>query len=161
MSQELMNGGEVISEFDMRTRRWATKALREYILKGFVIDDERLKNPWHFDRAYFDELLERIQEIRISKRNVCQKIADVFEQCSCDYDKNSDIVKEFHSLLLHKLALISTDNKIAEELNQQLYMLIDYAEHMAEADQLMTMMDLWKRSRSFLSIDFSEEDEQT
>ena len=72
-------------------RIWATNTLKEYIKKGFVLNDELLKNGPKFGKDYFDELLERIREIRASERRAYQKITDVFEQCSYDYDKNSEI----------------------------------------------------------------------
>ena len=70
-------------------RIWSTKTLKEYITKGFVLNDDMLKNGQPFGKDYFDELLERIREIRASERRAYQKIADVFEQCSYDYDKKS------------------------------------------------------------------------
>ena len=72
-------------------RIWATKTLKEYIKKGFILNSEMLKNGPKFGKDYFDELLERIREIRASERRAYQKITDVFEQCSYDYDKNSEI----------------------------------------------------------------------
>ena len=83
-------GYRVNSKKATRFRQWATKTLKEYITKGFVLNDDMLKNGKPFGRDYFDELLERIREIRASERRAYQKIADVFEQCSYDYDKNSD-----------------------------------------------------------------------
>ncbi len=83
-------GYRVNSKKATRFRQWATKTLKEYITKGFVLNDEMLKNGKPFGKDYFDELLERIREIRASERRAYQKIADVFEQCSYDYDKNSD-----------------------------------------------------------------------
>ena len=68
-------------------RIWATKTLREFIIKGFVLDDERLKQGSRFGKDYFDELLERIREIRASERRFYLKITDIYEQCSIDYDK--------------------------------------------------------------------------
>ena len=82
-------GYRVNSKKATRFRQWATKTLKEYIQKGFVLNDEMLKNGRPFGRDYFDELLERIREIRASERRAYQKIADIFEQCSYDYDKNS------------------------------------------------------------------------
>lgn len=69
-------------------RIWATKTLREFIIKGFVLDDERLKNGVNFGKDYFDELLERIREIRASERRFYQKITDIYAECSIDYDNN-------------------------------------------------------------------------
>ena len=83
-------GYQVNSKKATRFRQWATRTLKEYIQKGFVLNDELMKNGRPFGRDYFDELLERIREIRASERRAYQKIADVFEQCSYDYDKNSE-----------------------------------------------------------------------
>ena len=70
----------------IRFRQWTTKTLKEYIIKGFVLNDDMLKNGKPFGKDYFDELLERIREIRASERRAYQKITDIFEQCSYDYD---------------------------------------------------------------------------
>ncbi len=86
-------GYRVNSKKATRFRQWATKTLKEYIQKGFVLNDDLMKNGRPFGKDYFDELLERIREIRASERRAYQKIADVFEQCSYDYDKNSDTTK--------------------------------------------------------------------
>ena len=88
-------GYRVNSKKATRFRQWATKTLKEYIQKGFVLNDEMMKNGRPFGKDYFDELLERIREIRASERRAYQKIADVFEQCSYDYDKNSETTKAF------------------------------------------------------------------
>ena len=82
-----------------RFRQWATKTLKEYIQKGFVLNDELMKNGRPFGRDYFDELLERIREIRVSERRAYQKIADIFEQCSYDYDKNSEVTQEYYTVI--------------------------------------------------------------
>lgn len=82
-------GYRVNSKKATRFRQWATKTLKEYIQKGFVLNDEMMKNGRPFGKDYFDELLERIREIRASERRAYQKIADVFEQCSYDYDKTA------------------------------------------------------------------------
>lgn len=84
-------GYRVNSKKATRFRQWATKTLKEYITKWFVLNDDMLKNGRPFGKDYFDELLERIREIRASERRAYQKITDVFEQCSYDYDKNSEI----------------------------------------------------------------------
>ncbi len=78
-------------------RIWATKILKEYIIKGFAMDDERLKNGKYFGKDYFEELLERVRSIRSSERRIYQKITDIFAECSIDYDKDSEITKEFYS----------------------------------------------------------------
>jgi hypothetical protein len=97
-----------------RFRQWATKTLHEYIKKGFVLNDELLKNGKPFGKDYFDELLERIREIRASERRAYQKIADVFEQCSYDYDKNSNLTREFYSFVQNKLHYAITGKTAAE-----------------------------------------------
>ena len=81
----------------------ATKTLREFIIKGFVLDDERLKHGKRFGRDYFDELLERIREIRASERRFYQKITDIYAQCSIDYDTKADISKTFYKTVQNKL----------------------------------------------------------
>ena len=75
-------------------RIWATITLREFIIKGFVLDDERLKQGKYFGKDYFDELLERIREIRASERRFYQKITDIYA-LSSDYDKNAPVTKDF------------------------------------------------------------------
>ena len=95
-------------------RIWATKTLKEYITKGFVLNDEMLKNGQPFGKDYFDELLERIREIRASERRAYQKIADVFEQCSYDYDKKSETTKAFYSFVQNKLHFAVTGKTAAE-----------------------------------------------
>ena len=83
-----------------RFRIWATKILREYIQKGFVLDDERLKQgETTFGKDYFKELLERVRSIRASERRIWQKITDIFAECSIDYDKNSEITKDFYAIV--------------------------------------------------------------
>ncbi len=83
-------------------RKWATTVLREYMIKGFALDDERLKNGTHFGKDYFDELLERIREIRLSERRIYLKVTDIFALAS-DYDRTSEIVKEFFAFIQNKL----------------------------------------------------------
>ena len=95
-------------------RIWATKTLKEYITKGFVLNDDMLKNGQPFGKDYFDELLERIREIRASERRAYQKIADVFEQCSYDYDKKSEATKAFYSFVQNKLHFAVTGKTAAE-----------------------------------------------
>lgn len=96
-------GYRVNSKKATRFRQWATRTLKEYITKGFVLNDELLKNGRPFGRDYFDELLERIREIRASERRAYQKITDIFEQCSYDYDKNSAITRDFYAFVQNKL----------------------------------------------------------
>ena len=107
-------GYRVNSKKATRFRQWATKTLKEYIQKGFVLNDDMLKNGKPFGRDYFDELLERIREIRASERRAYQKIADVFEQCSYDYDKNSQTTKDFYAFVQNKLHFAVTGKTAAE-----------------------------------------------
>lgn len=107
-------GYRVNSKKATRFRQWATKTLKEYIQKGFVLNDEMLKNGRPFGRDYFDELLERIREIRASERRAYQKIADIFEQCSYDYDKNSELTREFYAFVQNKLHFAITGKTAAE-----------------------------------------------
>ena len=97
-------GYRVNSSKATKFRIWATKILKEYIIKGFAMDDERLKNPNQpFGKDYFDEQLERIRDIRSSKRRFYQKITDIYAQCSADYDSNSDETKNFYASVQNKL----------------------------------------------------------
>ena len=107
-------GYRVNSKKATRFRQWATKTLKEYITKGFVLNEEMLKNGKPFGKDYFDELLERIREIRASERRAYQKITDVFEQCSYDYDRNSDITKAFYAFVQNKLHFAVTGKTAAE-----------------------------------------------
>ena len=107
-------GYRVNSKKATRFRQWATKTLREYIQKGFVLNDDMLKNGKPFGRDYFDELLERIREIRASERRAYQKIADLFEQCSYDYNSNSDLTRQFYSFVQNKLHYAVTGKTSAE-----------------------------------------------
>ena len=107
-------GYRVNSKKATRFRQWATKTLKEYITKGFVLNDDMLKNGKPFGKDYFDELLERIREIRASERRAYQKITDIFEQCSYDYDKNSEITKNFYAFVQNKLHFAVTGKTAAE-----------------------------------------------
>ena len=112
-------GYRVNSKKATQFRQWATKTLKEYITKGFVLNDDMLKNGKPFGRDYFDELLERIREIRASERRAYQKIADVFEQCSYDYDKNSDTTKAFYAFVQNKLHFAVTGKTAAELISER------------------------------------------
>ncbi|HLD55030.1 MAG TPA: virulence RhuM family protein [Candidatus Nanoarchaeia archaeon] len=95
-------GYRVNSQKATKFRIWATKKLKEYILKGFVLNDERLKNGEHFGKSYFDELIERIRDIRTSERNFYQKITDIYST-SVDYDINSPETISFFSAVQNKM----------------------------------------------------------
>ncbi len=96
-------------------RIWATQILREYIVKGFVMDDERLKNPEYFlGKDYFDEMLERIRDIRSSERRFYQKITDIYAQCSVDYNQNAEITRRFFATVQNKLHWATSHQTAAE-----------------------------------------------
>src|SRR5690606_36472951 len=84
-------------------RIWATQTLKEFIIKGFVMDDERLKQGQNFGKDYFDELLERIRSIRASERRFYQKITDIYAQASIDYDPKAPITQTFYKTVQNKL----------------------------------------------------------
>lgn len=94
-------------------RIWATKTLKEFIIKGFVLDDERLKKGKHFGKDYFDELLERIREIRASERRFYQKITDIYA-LSADYDRDAPVTREFFATVQNKLHWAITGKTAAE-----------------------------------------------
>ncbi|WP_198264268.1 virulence RhuM family protein [sulfur-oxidizing endosymbiont of Gigantopelta aegis] len=101
-------------------RIWATERLKEYIIKGFTMDDERLKNPERvFGEDYFEEQLERIRDIRSSERRFYQKITDIFAQCSVDYRKNTEETKRFFATVQNKLHWAITQQTAAEIVHER------------------------------------------
>ena len=101
-------------------RIWATSILKEYMIKGFAMDDERLKQgKTAFGKDYFRELLERVRSIRASERRIWQQITDIFAECSIDYDKNSDITYRFYSTIQNKFHYAITGKTAAEIVYQQ------------------------------------------
>lgn len=105
-------GYRVRSARGTQFRKWATQTLKEYLVKGFIMNDERLKDPAGWD--YFDELLERVREIRASEKRFYQKIKELFAQTSVDYDKNSDQAKIFFQTIQNKLLYAQTGQTAAE-----------------------------------------------
>jgi hypothetical protein len=95
-------------------RIWATNTLREFIIKGFVLNDQLLKNGRSFGKDYFDELLEKIREIRASERRAYQKITDVFEQCSSDYRSKAEETQLFYQIVQNQLHFATTGKTAAE-----------------------------------------------
>lgn len=96
-------------------RQWATKVLNEYIRKGFVLDDNRLKQGEAvFGKDYFRELLERIRSIRTSERRIWQQITDIFAECSIDYDKSSPVTQDFYAMVQNKFHYAITGKTAAE-----------------------------------------------
>lgn len=116
-------------------RIWATNTLKEYIKKGFVLNDELLKNGPKFGKDYFKELLERIRSIRTSERRIWQQITDIFAECSIDYDKNSEITQKFYATVQNKFHYAITGNTAAEIIYKN-------ADHTKENMGLTT----WKNS---------------
>lgn len=108
-------GYRVNSTKATKFRIWATGVLKEYIQKGFVLDDERLKQgKTVFGKDYFKELLERVRSIRASERRIWQQITDIFAECAIDYNKNSDITKEFFSTIQNKFHYAITHQTAVE-----------------------------------------------
>lgn len=95
-------------------RIWATGVLKEYLTKGFVLDDERLKGKNVFGADYFDDLLDRIREIRLSERRYYQKITDIYSECSSDYDKDSETTRTFFKTVQNTMHYAVTQKTAAE-----------------------------------------------
>lgn len=127
-------GYRVNSHRAMEFRKWATEILHEYIIKGFAMDDERLKQIKHFGQDYFDELLERIREIRLSERRLYQKITDIYA-LSADYDRNDETTKEFFATVQNKMHWAIQGKTAAE---------IIYTE--ADAQKLYMGLKTWKNA---------------
>lgn len=127
-------GYRVNSHRAIEFRKWATSVLHEYIIKGFAMDDERLKQIKHFGQDYFDEMLERIREIRMSERRLYQKITDIYS-LSADYDSKADITKHFFSTVQNKLHWAITGKTAAE---------IIYTE--ADAEKINMGLKTWKQA---------------
>lgn len=109
-------GYRVNSSKATQFRIWATQTLREYIIKGFVLDDNRLKQGQTiFGKDYFKELLQRIRSIRASERRIYQQVTDIFAECSIDYDKNSEVTREFYAIVQNKFHYAIT-GKTAPEI---------------------------------------------
>lgn len=112
-------GYRVNSSQATQFRIWATNTLKEYIIKGFVMDDERLKQGAQFGKDYFEELLDRIKEIRASERRFYQKITDIYAQCSIDYDSKSGTSQIFYKTVQNKLHWAITGKTAAEIISQR------------------------------------------
>lgn len=101
-------------------RIWATRLLKEFIIKGFILDDERLKQAkTTFDQDYFRELLDRVRSIRASERRIYQQVTDIFAECTVDYDKNSDVTRSFYAFVQNKFHFAITGYTAAEIIYQQ------------------------------------------
>ncbi|MCD4745972.1 MAG: virulence RhuM family protein [Bacteroidales bacterium] len=125
-------GYRVNSHRAIEFRKWATQILHEYIIKGFAMDDERLKQIRHFGQDYFDEMLERVREIRLSERRLYQKITDIYA-LSADYDSKAEITQHFFASVQNKLHWAITGKTAAEIL---------YTE--ADAKKIYMGLKTWK-----------------
>ena len=113
-------GYRVNSKRATQFRIWATKVLKEYMIKGFVLDDERLKQGERvFNKDYFKELLERVRSIRASERRIYQQITDIFAECSIDYDPNSEVTREFYATVQNKFHYAITGKTAAELIHSK------------------------------------------
>lgn len=108
-------GFRVNSKKAIKFRTWANKIIKEYIKKGFVLNDDRFLKASRSDQKYFDELLERIKLIRVSERKFYQKITDIFAECSVDYVKDSEIAKKFYKTIQNKFHY-AISHKTASEI---------------------------------------------
>ena len=156
-------------------RIWANSVLKEYLIKGFAMNDERLKNPQMlFGKDYFEEQLARIRDIRSSERRFYQKITDIYSQCSADYEAGSEVTKTFFATvqnmglttwknapngMIRKPDVSIAKNYLNEtemdDLNRIVSMYLDYAERQAKKGQVMYMKDWVKKLDAFLQ--FNEE----
>lgn len=116
-------------------RIWATQVLREYIIKGFAMDDDRLKNGHYFGKDYFKELLERVRSIRASERRIYQQVTDVFAECSIDYDPKSEITQNFYANVQNKFHYAITGQTAAEIVYEK-----------ADKDQPNMGLQTWKNA---------------
>ncbi len=107
-------GYRVNSKEATQFRIWATKVLREYIVKGFALNDDMLKNGTPFDQNYFKELLRRVQSIRASERQIYQQITDIFAECSIDYDVQDPFTRQFYAMVQNKFHYAITGKTAAE-----------------------------------------------
>lgn len=125
------------SDEAIKFRQWAREVLKEYIIKGFVMDDERLKGEDPLGDGHFEDLLERTSEIRRSERTNCQKITDIYAEFSCDYDFKSEVTKTFYMTMRD---MMQND----KDLNLLTLAFLDIAERRARRHVLTTMAE-WKQ----------------
>ncbi len=130
-------GYRVNSKQATQFRIWATATLKEFVIKGFVLDDERLKLNKRFGKDYFDELIERIREIRASERRFYLKITDIYEQASIDYDGNAEVTKAFFKTVQNKLHWAVSGMTAAEIISNR-----------ADADKPSMGLTTWKNAPS-------------
>ena len=135
-------GYRVNSSKATQFRIWATNILKEYMIKGFAMDDERLKNGRHFGKDYFQEILERVRSIRASERRVYQKITDIFAECSFDYDRNSEITRNFYASVQNKFHYAITNKTGAEIVYEKV-----------DATKPFMGLKTWKNKKRILKSD--------
>ena len=112
-------GYRVNSSQATQFRIWATQVLREYVIKGFAMDDDRLKNGRHFGKDYFREMLERVRSIRASERRIYQQITDIFAECSMDYDRNSAVSRTFYATVQNRFHFAIAGMTAAEIVHEK------------------------------------------
>ncbi|MBW2167622.1 MAG: virulence RhuM family protein [Deltaproteobacteria bacterium] len=164
-------GYRVSSSKATQFRIWATKLLKEYIIKGFTLDDERLKNGRYFGKDYFHELLERVRSIRASERRIYQQITDIFAECSIDYDPKSDFTRQFYAHVQDKFHYAITGHTAAEiiylnadakkplmgmmtikQLERAVSSFFDYIENIIERRNTFTMESFAESVNRFLEF---------
>ncbi|MCD4677864.1 MAG: virulence RhuM family protein [Desulfobacula sp.] len=128
-------GYRVNSSQATRFRIWATERLKEYMIKGFILDDERLKNGRYFGKDYFRELLERVRSIRASERRIYQQITDIFAECCIDYDSKSETTKDFYATIQNKFHFAIAGQTAAEIIYES-----------ADANKVFMGLSTWKNS---------------
>lgn len=149
-------GYRVNSYYATQFRIWATKTLKEFLIKGFVLDDERLKQGKNFGKDYFDELLERIRSIRASERRFYQKITDIYAEASIDYDSKAPITRKFFKTVQNKMHWAITGKTAAEIIKLR-----------ADAKKINMGLTTWKnapkgkilKSDARIAKNYLEEDE--
>ncbi len=153
---------EIISALTKEERRWATGILKEFIVKGFTLDDERLKEGTVvFDKVYFDEMLDRIHSIRANDRRIWQKITDIFAECSADYDKDSPMTRKFYSEVWNRFhhditGGLDSGNGLNEEQVKDIELAVsgfyDYIEELLERGIPFTMEEFAACVNEFLEF---------
>lgn len=135
-------GYRVNSRKATQFRIWATAILKEFVIKGFVMDDERLKNGHYFGKDYFQELLERVRSIRASERRIYQKITDLFAECSFDYDSKSEITRDFYATIQNKFHYAISGKTGAEIIYENV-----------DANKPFMGLKTWKNKKRILKSD--------
>lgn len=140
-------GFKVNSERAVQFRKWVNQIMKDYTIKGWVMDDERLKRGTYLTEKYFDEQLERIREIRASERKFYQKITDLYAT-AIDYDKNSATTRRFYATVQNKMHYAGE----MKQLNRMVTAYLDFAESMTLRHIPLTMQDWEKRLNSFIEM---------